>query len=307
MALGIGGVAVPPVAGAYIQDDSLTTQHGDDLGRKPNASISLELADNEVRAGESTTAKIKVGSSVPFPKTAENEYGESDATAVIFSIQVDDRLEVQLGDSVESNIRWDDGQNRRPHTSGVDEEANELTIEFAASDFPLGANPGFTLELPVKVAQDVEPGTELQLAVGSEVDIRPDLDWEFGDYTMQSVDELEPGQDRCVRKGTIEVSFDNIGHYGTWMADLWLGTNSDFQLHGDASFKLTGPNGEDLTDQVFGQDGSPVATLTPDGEPERSEGRFENHNWLKRYQWRINENAFAGEAWVPEGSHLQIQ
>ena len=133
VALGIGGVAVPgaPVAGAYIQDDSLTTRHGDDLGKKPKAFVSLDLADTEVRAGESTTATIKVDSSVPFSKTAKNEYGESDATALIFSIQVDERLEIQLGDSVESNIRWDDGQNRRPHKFGLDEENNELTIEFA--------------------------------------------------------------------------------------------------------------------------------------------------------------------------------
>lgn len=251
VALGIGGVAVPQTAGAYIQDDSFETRHGDDLGRKPNASISLELADNEVRAGESTTAKIKVGSSVPFPATAKNEYGESDATALIFSIDVDDRLILDFGESVESKIQWGDGQTRKPYRVGVDEENNELTLEFAASDFPLGARPGFTFEVPVTVSEGVEQGEELHFAVGAEADIRPDLDWTFGNYHMQKVEELEPEQDPCVRKATLEFSFDNIGQYGTWLTDLWLGTNSDFQLDGDASFKLTGPNGEDLTSQVF--------------------------------------------------------
>ena len=307
VALGVGGVAVPQTAGAFIQDDSLTERHGDELGKKPKTSISLTLADAEVQAGESTTATIKVGSTVPFPKTPNEKYGESDATALILSIEVDERLALNFGDGVESVVRWDDGQNRKLHHSGVDEENNELTLEFAASDFPLGANPGFTLELPVTVSEGVAPGTELNLRVGSEVNIRPGLDWTFGNYSMQKVDELEPGQDPCVRRATLDFSFDNIGQYGTWLGDLWLGTNSDFQLYGDASFRVTGPNGEDLTSEVFGLDGSPVPTLNPEGEPEFSEGKFQNHHWLKKYDWRLDKEAFAGEAWIPEGSNLEIQ
>ena len=51
VALGVGGVAVPQTAGAFIQDDSLTERHGDELGKKPKTSISLTLADAEVQAG----------------------------------------------------------------------------------------------------------------------------------------------------------------------------------------------------------------------------------------------------------------
>ena len=304
VALGIGGVAVPPVAGAYIQDDSLSQPHGDDLGAKPATSISVSPEKVNVQPGDTFDMEVRVDSEVPHPESSAGTYGESDATALIVELQLDKRFTVDPSEAV---FKWNDGQSRELADLRKEDSATTQSFLFEFDQkASLGANPGFTLTLPVTVSETAEQGDEIDITVASQVVIRPTLDWTYGDFR------LEETNDECVQKAVGDLKFDNPDQYGTWLADLWLGSDSpNFSLEGDPVFKVTGPEGEDLTQEVFASADYPQSTLDPSESPEIFTGAdgttFENYRWLRRYEWRLNEKAFSGDIWIPEGSTVHVE
>ncbi|WJY57898.1 Serine-aspartate repeat-containing protein D precursor [Corynebacterium afermentans subsp. lipophilum] len=304
VALGIGGVAVPPVAGAYIQDDSLSQPHGDDLGAKPATSISVSPEKVNVQPGDTFDMEVRVDSEVPHPESAAGAYGKSDATALIVELQLDKRFTVDPSEAV---FKWNDGQTRELANLSKEDSATTQSFLFEFDQkASLGANPGFTLTLPVTVSETAEQGDEIDVTVASQVVIRPTLDWTYGDFG------LEETNDKCVQKAVGDLWFDNPDQYGTWLADLWLGSDSpNFSLEGDPVFKVTGPKGEDLTQEVFASADYPQSTLDPSESPEIFTGAdgttFENYRWLRRYEWRLNEKAFSGDIWIPEGSTVHVE
>ena len=304
VALGIGGVAVPPVAGAYIQDDSLSQPHGDDLGAKPATSISVSPEKVNVQPGDTFDMEVRVDSEVPHPESSAGTYGESDATALIVELQLDKRFTVDPSEAV---FKWNDGQSRELADLRKEDSATTQSFLFEFDQkASLGANPGFTLTLPVTVSETAEQGDEIDITVASQVVIRPTLDWTYGDFL------LEETNDECVQKAVGDLKFDNPDQYGTWLADLWLGSDSpNFSLEGDPVFKVTGPEGEDLTQEVFASADYPQSTLDPSESPEIFTGAdgttFENYRWLRRYEWRLNEKAFSGDIWIPEGSTVHVE
>ncbi|WP_070685454.1 hypothetical protein [Corynebacterium sp. HMSC059E07] len=291
---------------AALTDPSLTTRHGDDLGKGPQASITLNTDKEKVHPGDDVTATVELEGKVPFPAIGQWKYGESDATAVIFELQVDRKLKVRDADQLSFN--WADGQTRTPKFVNVNEEDNLISFEFTPEELRLGPNPSMTVEIPVTVNEEANAGDELGIAVGTEVDIRPTLDWTWNDWKMSDA----PNGDQCLRVATGDLKFENPGQYGTWLADLWLGTDTEkFELEEPASFTVTDKSGGEFTDNVFQGPSYPVSTLNPQESPTIWTGAdgtdLQDYRWLQRFQWKINEKEFAGDVWIPEGSTIHIE
>ena len=302
--LAVGGIIIPAPTDAAIPDDSLTTQHGDNLGAGPEAKITLDTDKTEVKPGDTVAAHVEIEGTVPFPEVGQWRYGESDATAVIFSLQIDPRLTVNDVDKLQ--FKWADGKERKPFNVQTDAENNVIAFEFASSDVPLGPEPKMTVDIPVTVNDDVQDGDELGVKVATEVDLRPTLDWNYDNWEMRSTG------DPCLREAVGELTFDNPGRYGTWLADFWLGTNSEyFELEGQPEITVRGPGGEDMTDQVFQDSSYPQVTHNPTDRPKIFTGAdgkdFSNYRWLSQSEWKINEQGMAGDVWIPEGSTIFVK
>ena len=302
--LAVGGIIIPAPTDAAIPDDSLTTQHGDDLGAGPEAKITLGTDKTEVKPGDTVAAHVEIEGTVPFPEVGQWRYGESDATAVIFSLQIDPRLTVNDVDKLQ--FKWADGKERKPFNVQIDAESNVIAFEFASSDVPLGPEPKMTVDIPVTVNDDVQDGDELGVKVATEVDLRPTLDWTYDNWEMRSTG------DPCLREAVGKLTFDNPGRYGTWLADFWLGTNSEyFELEGQPEITVRGPGGEDMTDQVFQDSSYPQVTHNPTDRPKIFTGAdgkdFSNYRWLSQSEWKINEQGMAGDVWIPEGSTIFVK
>ena len=302
--LAVGGIIIPAPTDAAIPDGSLTTQHGDDLGAGPEAKITLGTDKTEVKPGDTVAAHVEIEGTVPFPEVGQWRYGESDATAVIFSLQIDPRLTVNDVDKLQ--FKWADGKERKPFNVQIDAESNVIAFEFASSDVPLGPEPKMTVDIPVTVNDDVQDGDELGVKVATEVDLRPTLDWTYDNWEMRSTG------DPCLREAVGKLTFDNPGRYGTWLADFWLGTNSEyFELEGQPEITVRGPGGEDMTDQVFQDSSYPQVTHNPTDRPKIFTGAdgkdFSNYRWLSQSEWKINEQGMAGDVWIPEGSTIFVK
>ena len=302
--LAVGGIIIPAPTDAAVPDDSLTTQHGDNLGAGPEAKITLDTDKTEVKPGDTVAAHVEIEGTVPFPEVGQWRYGESDATAVIFSLQIDPRLTVNDVDKLQ--FKWADGKERKPFNVQIDAESNVIAFEFASSDVPLGPEPKMTVDIPVTVNDDVQDGDELGLKVATEVDLRPTLDWTYDNWEMRSTG------DPCLREAVGKLTFDNPGRYGTWLADFWLGTNSEyFELEGQPEITVRGPGGEDMTDQVFQDSSYPQVTHNPTDRPKIFTGAdgkdFSNYRWLSQSEWKINEQGMAGDVWIPEGSTIFVK
>lgn len=306
--LTVGGAAVvtPTSANAFIPDKSLTKSHGDDRwhGPKP-AKITLDTDKTKVKPGDTVNAHVEVEGEAPYPESGPWTYGKSDITAVLFVLQVDSKLTVPSMDNL--NFKWGDGKNRKPFSTTPLPEQNAVIVEFAARDLPLGPKPSFSIDFPVTVNKSVQDGDKLGVSVETEMTIRPTLDWTYGDWEMRET------EDACYRDAEGTLTFKNPGHYGTWLADLWLGTDVDhFRLNGKPEFKVTGPDGEDLTNTVFPSDTYPQRTVNPIAKPTIYTGSdatdFNGYRWLSRYEWKFKEETPpAGDVWIPEGSTIRVK
>lgn len=303
-----GGAAVvtPTSANAFIPDKSLTKSHGDNRwhGPKP-AKITLDTDKTKVKPGDTVNAHVEVEGEAPYPESGPWTYGKSDITAVLFVLQVDSKLTVPSMDNL--NFKWGDGKNRKPFSTTPLPEQNAVVVEFAARDLPLGPKPSFSIDFPVTVNKSVQDGEKLGVSVETEMTIRPTLDWTYGDWEMRDIGQA------CVRDAEGTLFFENPGHYGTWLADLWLGTDVDhFKLNGKPEFKVTGPDGEDLTNTVFPSDAYPQRTVNPVAKPTIYTGSdatdFNGYRWLSRYEWKFKEEIPpAGDVWIPEGSTIRVK
>lgn len=314
--LTVGGAAVvtPTSANAFIPDTSLEGQsHGDDLGHGPKtARITLDTDKTKVKPGETVNAHVEIEGTAPYPKSGKWKYGESDITAVLFELNVDPKLTVKSVDKLD--FKWSDGKERELTQAPTVDEHNTIAFEFATGELrpgfksttPFGADTSLSVDIPVTVNETVKDGEELGVAVGTEIVIRPTLDWTYGNWEMRET------RDACYRDAEGTLTFKNPGRYGTWMADLWLGTTADhFELNGKPEFTVTGPNGENLTDKVFPSDAYPKRTLNPQAKPTIYTGAdgtdLTNYRWLSRYEWKFNEQKSAGDVWIPEGSTIHVK
>lgn len=265
----------------------------------------MDTDKTKVKPGDTVNAHVEVEGEAPYPESGPWTYGKSDITAVLFVLQVDSKLTVPSMDNL--NFKWGDGKNRKPFSTTPLPEQNAVVVEFAARDLPLGPKPSFSIDFPVTVNKSVQDGEKLGVSVETEMTIRPTLDWTYGDWEMRDIGQA------CVRDAEGTLFFENPGHYGTWLADLWLGTDVDhFKLNGKPEFKVTGPDGEDLTNTVFPSDAYPQRTVNPVAKPTIYTGSdatdFNGYRWLSRYEWKFKEEIPpAGDVWIPEGSTIRVK
>ncbi|MDK8679055.1 LPXTG cell wall anchor domain-containing protein [Corynebacterium accolens] len=264
----------------------------------------MDTDKTKVKPGDTVNAHVEVEGEAPYPESGSWTYGKSDVTAVIFVLQVDPKLTVPSVDKL--NFKWGDGKQRTPFRTVPYPDQNAVLLEFSARDLSLGPKPSFSLDFPATVNKSVKDGEKLGVTVQTEMTIRPTLDWTYGDWEMRDIGQA------CFRDAEGTLSFENPGHYGTWMADLWLGTDVDhFKLNGKPEFKVTGPDGKDLTNTVFPSDAYPQRTVNPIAKPTIYTGSdatdFNGYRWLSRYQWKINEENLAGDVWIPEGSTIRVK
>ena len=213
---------------------------------------------------------------------------------------------MHTGTRLTAGYRYTTLGDATPFNVQIDAESNVIAFEFASSDVPLGPEPKMTVDIPVTVNDDVQDGDELGVKVATEVDLRPTLDWTYDNWEMRSTG------DPCLREAVGELTFDNPGRYGTWLADFWLGTNSEyFELEGQPEITVRGPGGEDMTDQVFQDSSYPQVTHNPTDRPKIFTGAdgkdFSNYRWLSQSEWKINEQGMAGDVWIPEGSTIFVK
>ncbi|MDK4309940.1 LPXTG cell wall anchor domain-containing protein [Corynebacterium accolens] len=279
----------------------------------------MDTDKTKVKPGETVNAHIEIEGAAPYPKSGKWKYGESDITAVLFELNVDPKLTVKSVDKLD--FKWSDGKKRElTQAPTVDEEHNTIAFEFATGELrpgfksttPFGADTSLSVDIPVTVNETVKAGEELGVTVGAEIDIRPTLDWTYGKWEMNEVNGREVDNAACYRDAEGTLTFENPGRYGTWMADLWLGTTADhFRLNGQPEFTVTGPNGEDLTNKVFPTDDYPKRTLNPQAKPTIYTGAdgtdLTNYRWLSRYEWKFNEKKSAGDVWIPEDSTIHVK
>lgn len=279
----------------------------------------MDTDKTKVKPGETVNAHIEIDGTAPYPKSGKWKYGESDITAVLFELNVNPKLTVKSVDKLD--FKWSDGKKRElTKAPTVDEEHNTIAFEFATGELrpgfksttPFGADTSLSVDIPVTVNETVKAGEELGVTVGAEIDIRPTLDWTYGKWEMNEVNGREVDNAACYRDAEGTLTFENPGRYGTWMADLWLGTTADhFELNGKPEFTVTGPNGEDLTDKVFPTDAYPKRTLNPQAKPTIYTGAdgtdLTNYRWLSRYEWKFNEKKPTGDVWIPEGSTIHVK
>ncbi|VEH73734.1 protein piccolo [Corynebacterium segmentosum] len=318
--LTVGGAAVVTPANAFIPDESLKgPSHGDNLGHGPKtARITLDTDKTKVKPGETVNAHIEIDGTAPYPKLGKWKYGESDITAVLFELNVDPKLTVKSVDKLD--FKWSDGKKRELTQAPTVDEHNTIAFEFATGELrpgfksttPFGADTSLSVDIPVTVNKTVKAGEELGVTVGAEIDIRPTLDWTYGKWEMNEVNGREVDNAACYRDAEGTLTFENPGRYGTWMADLWLGTTADhFELNGKPEFTVRGRNGENLTDKVFPSDAYPKRTLNPQAKPTIYTGSdgtdLTNYRWLSRYEWKFNEKMSAGDVWIPEGSTIHVK
>ncbi|MDK8674981.1 LPXTG cell wall anchor domain-containing protein [Corynebacterium accolens] len=230
----------------------------------------------------------------------------------MFELNVNPKLTVKSVDKLD--FKWSDGKKRELTQAPTVDEHNTITFEFATGELrpgfksttPFGADTSLSVDIPVTVNETVKDGEELGVTVATEIDIRPTLDWTYGKWEMRET------EDACYRDAEGTLTFKNPGRYGTWMADMWLGTTADhFELNGNPKFTVTGPNGENLTDKVFPSDAYPKRTLNPQAKPTIYTGAdgtdLTNYRWLSRYEWKFNEQMSAGDVWIPEGSTIHVK
>lgn len=278
----------------------------------------MDTDKTKVKPGETVNAHIEIEGAAPYPKLGEWKYGESDITAVLFELNVNPKLTVKSVDKLD--FKWSDGKKRELTQAPTVDEHNTIAFEFATGELrpgfksttPFGSDTSLSVDIPVTVNETVKAGEELGVTVGAEIDIRPTLDWTYGKWEMNEVNGREVDNAACYRDAEGTLTFENPGRYGTWMADLWLGTTADhFRLNGQPEFTVTGPNGENLTDKVFPSDAYPKRTLNPQAKPTIYTGAdgtdLTNYRWLSRYEWKFNEKGSTGDVWIPEGSTIHVK
>ena len=153
-----GGVA--PHAHAYVvKDDSFLNGNPDNKNQElqPKVSVNVTPTDKEVEPGETVELEFTGSFEAPFPPSGNQlGPGESDVKGATIALQFSDQLEAEPQIDPSAFV-WKSGEKRNAE---VKPAGGGYIVDFGY----ISANDSFTYKVPVKVSEDIEPGTEFSPA-----------------------------------------------------------------------------------------------------------------------------------------------
>ena len=292
VALGIGGVAVPQVAGAA----PFSSMARDLEGRVPEPSfdVSVVVEGKAVVPGGDITFVITPKVTVPDPldDPANPKAGESNNLGYKIWFQTDGHSDLSRAPQPE-DFTWASGETRpfAEEPTKVEGE-NEWAINFG--EIP-GDDHVTRAELPGKVNASADPavvaGAKLRAGAIVEANIRPETRWTTNRDVNKNMIAREVVDGRNICHGTIhqEHVFDG-GAYPAYLFAIWFGTNFPEAQLSDPHITVYDPNGNDITNQVLsvGSVGDPTSQRFNE-PPEYGDPNFDPEAtvWKSVYNWPV--------------------
>ena len=322
VALGVGGVAVPQTAGAWVQQD-IERNYGEkpDPVQETNAIFETFKPETMQSDGSYTyTIGGKAKAPKPLPDQNDPDYelkqrGASDIltmTVWVWAATPNTVLEEPTAD----DFKWASGQTR-PFKSiekvraddGVytDQDGNKIgggdgyKIEFDIN----AAEDSFTAEIQAKLKADIPAGALVTAATYVETTISPRVIWEHENSWLTT----DPNDsDTCagIAHGRHRLQG---GGYGQWMAEMYLGSlNGNLELRGAPRVTFTLPNGDTFSGEESGMTQGDVSSQALDANYKAG---FEKLNpntvWGQKFDWPFDKNTATGEFWLPTGTIFEFE
>ncbi|WP_210400953.1 SdrD B-like domain-containing protein [Corynebacterium sp. HMSC034B08] len=322
VALGVGGVAVPQTAGAWVQQD-IERNYGEkpDPVQETNAIFETFKPETMQSDGSYTyTIGGKAKAPKPLPDQNDPDYelkqrGASDIltmTVWVWAATPNTVLEEPTAD----DFKWASGQTR-PFKSiekvraddGVytDQDGNKIgggdgyKIEFDIN----AAEDSFTAEIQAKLKADIPAGALVTAATYVETTISPRVIWEHENSWLTT----DPNDsDTCagIAHGRHRLQG---GGYGQWMAEMYLGSlNGNLELRGAPRVTFTLPNGDTFSGEESGMTQGDVSSQALDANYKAG---FEKLNpntvWGQKFDWPFDKNTATGKFWLPTGTIFEFE
>ena len=298
--LGIGGVAVPQTAGAYVAGSGEETQTSPRDETGPSATLDV-TAPERIQPGENFVITIHGTANAPYPAGEDGPAaGESNirGSSVFFLLPPSEVAE-RRGNPT---ITLDTGESWEVTIKDLPDGAQLVDLGDIGSgakfdlDIPLRATgeDGDKVDFPALVQARIEP--EYYFSQVGNTLYRP-IEGTSCDFTGRSTHRL------------------NSGEYGAFLSEIWLGTRNrqDVQL-GESRITVT-VGGEDRTEEVMNKAFVNAEQRETLDEEERDK-RYPNTLWSTVYDWpldRAYQDGFEipsetkGAVWLPARSEVTIE
>jgi len=328
VALGVGGVAVPPVAGAWVQTD-LQPAWGPEEG--PRAEVTTEVKRSvehpESEADKTFNYEVTVNAVAPNPVEdptfAELNPGESAIHAdgagsyFILTFKPDENAPVIEG--AEPTFKWDglaDGiepylrtDPDAPVSGWIPEEG--VYRYFFVSNAPkeegstlnygsgwMGNNVTLKATFPAQVKEDVPADYEYHAAANGEAFVLPTARFNYAKDAWLI--------DQCTLRSQHTFKLDS-GGYGGWLRDIKLGSefpDDQNETVGQPTISVdyvseAGDPAESAIWRSNDTEAPPEWTLSP-----RLRGK--EINWMNSWNWEFDKNTRTGKQWVADGTVITI-
>ena len=322
VALGVGGVAVPQTAGAWVQQD-IERNYGEKPDPVQETKAIFETFKPETMQSDGSytyTIGGKAKAPKPLPDQNDPDYelkqrGASDIltmTVWVWAATPNTVLEEPTAD----DFKWASGQTR-PFKSiekvraddGVytDQDGNKIgggdgyKIEFDIN----AAEDSFTAEIQAKLKADIPAGALVTAATYVETTISPRVIWEHENSWLTT----DPNDsDTCagIAHGRHRLQG---GGYGQWMAEMYLGSlNGNLELRGAPRVTFTLPNGDTFSGEESGMTQGDVSSQALDANYKAG---FEKLNpntvWGQKFDWPFDKNTATGKFWLPTGTIFEFE
>ena len=326
--LGIGGVAVPQTAGAWVQTD-LQPAWGPEEG--PRAEVTTEVKRSvehpESQADKTFNYEVIVNAVAPNPvgdpTFAKLNPGESAIHAdgagsyFILTFKPDEKAPViegaeptfewsGLADGIEPYLRTDpdapvsgwipeEGVYRYFFVSNAPKEEGS-TLNYGSGW--MGNNVTLKATFPAQVKEDVPADYEYHAAANGEAFVLPTARFNYAKDAWLI--------DKCTLRSQHTFKLDS-GGYGSWLRDIKLGSefpDDQNETVGQPTISVdyaseAGDPAESATWYPNDTGVPPQWTLSP-----RLRGK--EINWMNSWNWEFDKNTRTGKQWVADGTVITI-
>ena len=307
VALGVGGVAVPPVAGAYTPTtlefpEGTRNAVGDPDGPEP----TVQASDASIsKVGDGYEATFEGVLTAPQPVGSDGQqYGESDFVyaSVILGVTGGSLSRKPTAD----DFQWEDGVRREVNV--LDYGDGDFRVEFKNGDQPTaGAGSKFSVTLPVTPEEGAQKLKAEELVYGR---IYPEKGWQANDDA-----DLKRIDGTCSAMSTQSHTFHG-GGYGTWLGEIRFGSNLKSIQLGELDLTFRDASGRDITEQILSdaEHLDHVGNVLQDPPAEQ----FPSVNWQMTLNLPFDSTTknpsifseqrvyYAGTSWIPDGTTVSV-
>ncbi|NJJ03585.1 SdrD B-like domain-containing protein [Corynebacterium coyleae] len=318
VALGVGGVAVPQTAGAWVQQDIEESAGDQDAPTQETRAGFWQVETDKIQPDGSYKYTITGSAKAPYPvsggaKPDVAEAGESDIRTMAVVVWATTPNTVLEKPSKE-DFDWGSGISRDITV----EEYTAKDGEFKdASGQPLDGGDGYKIivdinageddfraDLTAKLKEGLAPGELVGLANAVSTTINPAVVWQA---EHASVEHEEGNPDKCA--GVAQGTHRLLGYgYGHWMVEMLLGSlDGNLDLIGDPEVTFELPDGTSVTGQASGMEADDLNAAALD---ENFKERFEADNpgtvWGQKFGWPFDKKTSTGKLWLPTGTVMKF-